>query len=66
MCKPNLRKLSLSLYIYIYLDIYIYIYIYIYIPLGIISSFIQISLNIIDILCLHIFFWIRSKSGRKY
>ena len=24
----------------------------------------QISLNIIDILCLHIFFWIRSK--RKY
>ena len=33
--------------------IYIYIYIYIYIC---------ISLNIIDILCLHIFFWIRSNS----
>ena len=40
--------------------IYIYIYIYIYIGFGSISSLIQISLNIIDILCLHIFFWIRS------
>ena len=27
---------------------------------GSISSLIQISLNIIDIFCLHIFFWIRS------
>ena len=32
---------------------YIYIYIYIYM---------RISLNVIDILCLHIFFWIRSNS----
>ena len=39
---------SLSLYIYIYL--------------GSISSLMQISLNIIDILCLHIFFWIHSNS----
>ena len=30
--------------------------------LGSISSLMQISLNIIDILCLHIFFWIRSNS----
>ena len=41
---------------------YIYIYIYIYIYLGSISSLMQISWNIIDILCLHIFFWIRSNS----
>ena len=39
-----------------------YIYIYIYVYLGSISSLMQISLNIIDILCLHIFFWIRSNS----
>ena len=32
----------------------------IYIYIGSISSLIQISLNIIDIFCLHIFFWIRS------
>ena len=38
------------------------IYIYIYIYIGSISSLMQISLNIIDILCLHIFFWIRSNS----
>ena len=37
-------------------------YIYIYIYIGSISSLIQISVNIIDILCLHIFFWIRSNS----
>ena len=30
-----------------------------YVYLGCISSLMQISLNIIDILCLHIFFWIR-------
>ena len=30
--------------------------------IGNISSLIQISLNIIDTLCLHIFFWIRSNS----
>ena len=30
--------------------------------LGSISSLMQISLNIIDILCLHILFWIRSNS----
>ena len=41
--------------------IYIYIF-YIYVYLGSISSLMQISLNIIDILCLHIFFWIRSNS----
>ena len=39
-------------------DIYIYTYVY----FGSISSLIQISLNIIDILCPHIFFWIRSNS----
>ena len=33
-----------------------------YLYFGSISSLIQISLNIIDILCLHIFFWIRSNS----
>ena len=33
-----------------------------YVYFGSISSLIQISLNIIDILCLHIFFWIRSNS----
>ena len=50
-----------NIYIYIYIYIYIktcFIYIYIYIC----SSLMQISLNIIDILCLHIFFWIRSNS----
>ena len=41
---------------------HIYIYIYIYIYIGSISSLIQISLNIKDILCLHISFWIRSNS----
>ena len=40
----------------------IYIYIYIYVYLGSISSLMKISLNIIDILCLHILFWIRSNS----
>ena len=34
----------------------IYIYIYIYIYIGSISLLIYISLNIIDIFCLHIFF----------
>ena len=34
----------------------------VYVYLGSISSLMQISLNIIDILCLHIFFWIRSNS----
>ena len=38
------------------------VHIYIYIYIGSISSLMQISLNIIDILCLHIFFWIRSYS----
>ena len=41
---------------------FIYLYIYIYIYIGSISSLMLISLNIIDILCLHIFFWIRSNS----
>ena len=36
-----------------------------YVYLGSISSLMQISLNIIDILCLHIFFWIRSNSRIK-
>ena len=34
----------------------------IYVYLGSISSLMQISLNMIDIFCLHIFFWIRSNS----
>ena len=42
------------LWVVIEYDIYIYI--------GSISSLMQILLNIIDILCLHIFFWIRSNS----
>ena len=46
----------------LYMCVYIYIYIYIYVYLGSISSLMQISLNIIDILCLHIFFWFRSNS----
>ena len=37
-------------------------FIYIYVYLGSISLLMQISLNVIDILCLHIFFWIRSNS----
>ena len=36
------------------------IYVYIYIYFGSISSLIQISLNIIDIFCLHIFLLIHS------
>ena len=40
---------------YTHTHIYIHIYIYIYI-------YMQISLNTVDILCLHIFFWIRSNS----
>ena len=39
---------------------YIYIYIYIYIHIGSICSLIQISLNMIDIFCLHIFLLILS------
>ena len=43
-------------FVYIYISIYnLYVCIYIYIHM-------QISLNIIDILCLHIFFRIRSNS----
>ena len=38
-------------------EICIYIYIYIYIHIGSISSLIHISLNIIDIFCLHIVCW---------
>ena len=49
------------LYIHIYTLIYMHIYIYIYIYIHM-----QISLNIIDILCLHIFFWIRSNSRITY
>ena len=56
-----LRESYIYIYIYIYIY-YIYIYKYIYVYLGSISSLMQISLNIIDILCLHIFFWIRSNS----
>ena len=41
--------------VYIYVCIYIYLYLK-YVYLGSISSLMQISLNIIDILCLHIFF----------
>ena len=66
------QTLSLSLFMHTYIYIHTcththththtYIYIYIYINIGSISSLMQISLNIIDILCLHIFFWIRSNS----
>ena len=62
-------------YMYIYKDVCIYVYVidvciyvyiwrcmYNYVYLGSISSLMQISLNIIDILCLHILFWIRSNS----
>ena len=45
-----------------YIYIYIYIYVCVCVYFGSISSLIQISLNIIDILCLHIFFWIHSNS----
>ena len=38
----------------------LYIYIYIYVYLGSISSLMHISLNIIDIFCLHIFLLILS------
>ena len=60
-----------SLEIYRMHLVYIYIYIYIYkrkmkciyiIYILYIYIYIYISLNIIDILCLHIFFWIRSNS----
>ena len=62
--------MQINTYIYIYIciykysriHIYIYVCIYIYVYLGSISSLMQISLNIIDILCLHILFWIRSNS----
>ena len=40
----------------------LFIFAYIYIYIGSISSLIQISLNITDILCLHIFFRVRSNS----
>ena len=58
-------------YIHIYISVWVckrlmnyiyFVYIYMCVYLGIISSLMQISLNIIDILCLHIFFWIRSNS----
>ena len=51
---------------FFYFSLYIYIYIYIYVYLGSISSLIQISLNIIDIFCLHIFFWIRSNPFQNF
>ena len=43
----------------VYIYVYIYIYICVCVYFGSISLLIQISLNIIDIFCLHIFFWIR-------
>ena len=47
--------------IYTSTSAYIYIYIYIYAHMNIHTHiYIQISMNIIDIFCLHIFFWIRS------
>ena len=51
-----------QMYTYICVCKYVCVYTYIYVYLGSISSLMQISLNIIDILCLHIFFWIRSNS----
>ena len=70
---PKSPHIYVYIYVYIYTYIYIYIYIlyiyiliyayiFIYVHFGSISSLIQISLNIIDIFCLHIFFWIRSYS----
>ena len=50
----------MPIYIYTHTHLYKYIYIYIYAYFDSISSLIEISLNIIDIFCLHIFFWIRS------
>ena len=70
--SPICLKLALNVYIYscpkicpypaLSLSLSIYIYIYIYLYLGSISSLMQISSNKIDILCQHIFFWIRSNS----
>ena len=53
-----IHSIYMPMYIYVYICVYIYMYVY----LCSISSLMQISLNIIDILCLHIFFWIRSNS----
>ena len=55
-CKPLHHPSRIYIYIYIYICVCVCVY------LGSISSLMQISLNIIDILCLHIFFWIRSYS----
>ena len=61
-CSAIIASSSLSMLLFFDLFLSSYIYIYIYVYLGSISSLMQISLNIIDILCLHIFFWIRSNS----
>ena len=53
------REREIDTYINTYINIYTYIYPLIYAYTNI---YIQISLHIIDILCLHIFFWIRSNS----
>ena len=56
VCPSIYRSVYLSIYLSVYrsvcISIYLYIYIYIYIYM----------LNIIDILCRHIFLWIRSNS----
>ena len=56
----HLKTVNFHLYSFSFTHTHTRIYIYIYI--GSIFSLMQISLNIIDILCLHIFFWIRSNS----
>ena len=55
-------SLNHQIYIYIYIYIYVCVCVCVCVYFGSISSLIQISLNIIDIFCLHIFFWIRSYS----
>ena len=59
---PLLIKLEKLIEIFLVFIRSFFHYIYIYIYIGSISSLMQILLNIIDILCLHIFFWIRSNS----
>ena len=58
--KFSLLNSTQKVYIYIYMCVCVCVCVCVY--LGSISSLMQISLNIIDILCLHIFFWIRSNS----
>ena len=58
------KENCIYIYIYIYMCVCVYVCVCVCVCIyfGSISSLIQISLNIIDILCQHIFFWIRSNS----